>query len=266
MFVDFAKDFEPLYHFTSFESAIRILASHKIRFGKMNRLNDPLESFRTIYVSSEFLPDNDAFDIIPIIKEELNHYQQISFVGDRKNIAGFSLNHMWGNYADNGYGVCIVFDKRYVIEGLVSANYGYVKNKRNYDPSIVLKKLEGCDQNFVAQYIRRRVKSTFFYKSKEWECEQEFRIVQRFDIVGDYYLNLGEKWNDAIKCVVFCKAHDIGDGENVFNSSSFLAISRLIPSQCRMAQFTKDLEGYNILYDAKGDTLWGEIPVISECE
>lgn len=259
MFVNCFKDFEPLYHFTSFESAVRILASKKIKYGKMNQMNDPCESFRPIYISPNYITGDEVFDSINMVKEELKKYQQISFACDGKNGEGFSLNNMWGYYAEKGYGVCLVFDKRVVLKILASNDYGMVKYQKHYDPSFTFKKIKSKSESKIQMYIRRRTKSIFFIKSKEWEHEQEFRIVTRVEKLENNYLDLQTRWGDAIRCVIFSKAHDVNDEDDVFLSSSFMAISELAHKDCMLLQLAKDLKGNDILYDSHGNTKWGQV-------
>ena len=94
---------EKLYHYTSFESAIKILVSNKLLFGKLSNLNDINESFRPLFYSSSINHENAL--------KELSKYKQISLARDGK-LKGFAIPSMWGHYAEKGYGVCLVFDKR----------------------------------------------------------------------------------------------------------------------------------------------------------
>lgn len=45
----FNENEEHLYHFTTFEAAVKILATNELRFSKTNNANDILESNRLIF-------------------------------------------------------------------------------------------------------------------------------------------------------------------------------------------------------------------------
>lgn len=255
MFVDEFKKYNPLYHFTNFESAVKILASKKLRYGKMDKLNDPNESFRQIY----YMADNvspESYEMIDAIRKELEHYQQISFSCDSVLLRGFNLLNMWGNYADKGNGVCLVFDQDELTKGLQEKCFGNIEYINNYDPSISF--IENSLDD-VVDYVSNNIKSIFFKKSMEWQYEQEFRIVQRFDSIGDNYLDLNKCWDNVLKCVIFINANDVKNEETIFGSSSYKAISQLVPKDCKLLQKAKDLEdGKDILYNSK-EVYYGEI-------
>lgn len=246
MFVNRFEEYNPLYHFTSFESAIRILASKKIRYGKMDKMNDPNESYRQIYCITDNV-SSESYEKIDAIRNELEYYQQISFSCDSKQLRGFNLLNMWGNYADNGNGVCLVFDQEELTKGLQKKYFGKIRYINNYDPSIMFKENK---YNNVSTYVNNNIKSIFFKKSKEWQYEQEFRIVQRFDSIGDYYLDLNECWDNVLKCVIFINARDVKKDEPVFGSSSYKTISQLVTKDCKLLQKAKDLDGKDILYNS----------------
>ena len=104
-----------LYHFTTFESACMIIESKRLRFGKMPRMNDLIESNKKVFQRVIFNSLEDDKDNGLFAEEEMRRYQQISFAQDRsvddKIYEGFNLHTMWGLYADKGYGACLVFDK-----------------------------------------------------------------------------------------------------------------------------------------------------------
>ena len=103
-----------LYHYTKFDTAIKILESHSLRFGSLCDMNDIHENNKLSYVD---LSGNSiqhlSSDILETIKNEMAKYRQISLTIDdmEQNKLGFDLHQMWGLYADKGKGVCLVFDK-----------------------------------------------------------------------------------------------------------------------------------------------------------
>ena len=254
MFVNLFHYFEPIYHFTNFESAIKILATKRLRFGKMCRMNDPNESFRPLFIQSQQVTE-DAYDQLERLRGELEHYQQISFACDSRKLCGFQLQNMWGNYADSGNGVCLVFDKGFVIEELNGQNYGKIRYSKNYVPAIIMPHI--LENTFVKRYVKSQMRSIFFRKSIEWQWEQEFRIVQRFESTEDNYLDLKSRWDKALKCVLFVYAQDVSKDLNVFAASSVIALSKLVPKDCLLLQKAKDLDGNDVLYDKEGNVKWG---------
>lgn len=97
-----------LYHFTDVEAACCIIESRKLRFGKMYRMNDLIESNRIVFgrIVKDELSERELF-----AEEEMNRYQQVSFTQDQEregvDYLGFDLHTMWGLYADKGYAWCL---------------------------------------------------------------------------------------------------------------------------------------------------------------
>ena len=102
---------ERLYHYTTFNNALKILQSHTLLFGRLKDMNDINELYRPLaffYHSRHDNRNND--DIHKKMKEDFYKYQQISLTMDGSRM-GFDIPAMWGHYAQNGNGVCLVFDK-----------------------------------------------------------------------------------------------------------------------------------------------------------
>ena len=86
---------EKLYHYTSFDKALKILASNKLRFGKLSNMNDIHESYRRKMYELGVNEDD--------ITEELGKYRQFSITRDNHPRRGFDIAAMWAHYADKGY-------------------------------------------------------------------------------------------------------------------------------------------------------------------
>lgn len=264
MSVNCFNGYEPIFHYTTFESAIKILASKKLRFGVMNKMNDPDESFRQIFINTgrKFVDNYNCLSI-DAISEEFQHYQQISFSCSSPKKAGFQLQNMWGNYADKGYGVCLVFDKK-IINEMHPSYSGKVRYSHNNKPTLMLPTF--TNKKDFHTHISKHIKSIFFKKSDEWRSEQEYRIIQYFEKPTNNYLSLHNFWENALKCIIFTYAPDVALEENVFNSSNFKAISMLAHNSCMLLQKAKDINGNDILYDSNRITKWGQIINESELE
>ena len=115
-----------------------------MKFGKMFRMNDLIESNRIVFDRLVAENEEDIKYNGTYAEREMHRYQQISFSQDRKHddavFMGFDLHTMWGLYAERGCGVCLVFDKDKLrlgdrdyarnveYENIIPADYGF-RNK-----------------------------------------------------------------------------------------------------------------------------------------
>ena len=154
---------ENLYHFTTFESALKILLSNTLLFGKYRDMNDINESMRILYGG---LYNKNKIEELENKENEIEKYQQLSFTMDIDSInKGFELSPMWGHYADKGRGVCLVFDKNILIsllpQGVQHGKIEYTNDTSNF------KDLEADNV----------LKEIFFKKFMDWKYENEYRII-----------------------------------------------------------------------------------------
>lgn len=169
-----------LYHYTSIQTACKILNSSQLKFGQLCGMNDINESGR--FVAYPANSNNDASEL-PILQEWAKH-RQISFTEDRGKRLGFDIPAMWGHYADRGQGVCLVFDKEQLLSCL---------SQDMYQGSIQYGKYRGviqCDDANVVRFFKKHHKSLFFKKTQDWRYEQEYRIVARTEKSAEDYLFL----------------------------------------------------------------------------
>lgn len=163
--------FKKLYHFTSFDTFVRIWLSQKLKFGSMLSVNDIQESMKGISISNpSHLPVMFAF------QDLITQYKQISFSMDQStSIKGYMNTMMWGYYADKSRGVCIEFDcdklsiPDNVLRGIV--NYKDVPPQRTDIPESIttIKSLKA--------YIDAEQTNLFFIKQTGWSGENEYRLV-----------------------------------------------------------------------------------------
>jgi hypothetical protein len=181
-----------VFHFTKFESALRIIATQSLKFGRFENMNDIAEVKR------------DVYGMIPadIISNELAKYQSISLTLDQPSHRGFKIDPLWGHYAQGGNGVCFVFDKDKLSIN-VSEQFG---DKATIAPIRYLSKhsnavfTEGNSKEAVKKYIEDNLADIFFTKSLDWEYEQELRIlIKGYD--NNEKLHYGE---DALIAVILC--------------------------------------------------------------
>lgn len=247
------KEMPRLYHFTSAKAAFSIIESGRLRFGKSFRLNDLIESNRVVFThllngGESCRDEKDAF-----AEDEMRRYQIISFAQDsdykEHSFFGFDLHTMWGLYADKGYGVCLVFDKDKL--KLLDTDWGDDVRYYNDIPQdfvFVNKSRLGLKNE-----IWRRRQEIFFNKRKEWEHEQEYRVIRRArNEMDTEYLDI----SDALSFVIVCKDYSVVGMESMFNSDLYIDLHhsfRRLP----ILSYEYDIDGYS-LFEEYMNPIWTE--------
>ena len=127
---------EKLYHFTSFDTALKIIESNHLRYGRLNNMNDIHENDKIVFVDANNHPtDKFPSDVLDELYDEIYKYRQISLTADDNegDKDGFDLHQMWGLYADKGEGVCLIFDKKELEKGFGSAA---LHDRVSYDKTV----------------------------------------------------------------------------------------------------------------------------------
>lgn len=141
------------------ERCIDIIQNNRLFFPKREKLNDPYEGIAIpieLGVCGESLYRSLGL-LHPIIQDRLDEYRILSLSATPLSM------QMWAHYANNYDGVCFEFDKSGII-GTAS-------------------KVEYIDKPFEAicdpepDELDEAVRKSFFYKSKNWMYEEEYRIV-----------------------------------------------------------------------------------------
>jgi hypothetical protein len=122
------QDTDKLYHYTSFETALKIIAAGKLRYGRLRDMNDVNEAYRYVYYNHDLNISSQN------VLQELALYRQLSFSVDGGNL-GYNISPMWGHYAHKGRGVCLVFDKN-KIKKLLSLETDVYSKTITYEPAI----------------------------------------------------------------------------------------------------------------------------------
>ncbi len=205
---------EYFYHYTSFESAIKIIASRSLLFSKINRLNDINESCGPTVLYSG-LTDNE----ISKNEELLTKYIQVSLTMDTMKCKGFNIPAMWGHYASRGQGVCLVFDKDTFIAS--------IDDPALYHRSVIY---HPCDINEIVydkdrdvhfdDFIRNAKDELFFHKTPDWSYEQEYRVIaisderHSLDISKSLYAVIlyNRKHEDYLKSAEYRSLSKVGQG------------------------------------------------------
>lgn len=208
------NDDEYLYHFTSIDAATKILYDESLKFSKLCRTNDTLESKPKIFFEG-LSNKQDVFDLRRHIMELNNDMLQLlcftmdyakldSNVNDKTKYSdysgrGFSLPRMWAQYARNNSGVCMVFKRKEIIR-LIKKSLGisliHLNKITYYDQfkefpmgkeiserllarirknnSILEKGLTSLD--FLKENIDL-VMYCYFSKLDDWKGENEYRFL-----------------------------------------------------------------------------------------
>ena len=97
------EKYQKLYHYTSFDTFIRIWLSKQLKFGEIDNVNDIIE------VNHGWSTNNfDSIQIATRYHELRSAYKQISFTMDYDSFyKGCMSPMMWGIYGNKGRGVCI---------------------------------------------------------------------------------------------------------------------------------------------------------------
>ena len=186
---------EKLYHFTSFDTAKIILESNRLRFGRLNNMNDIHENDKIVFHDENGGSVNERnSDILDVFYDEIYKYRQISFTADNMvgDKVGFDLHQMWGMYADKGEGVCLVLDKDEMEKNCDMTNIH--KERVKYDKileSSVVSLSQKTDA--IPSEVKNNVHKIFFHKRIEWEHEQEYRLIKKCqNTTKEEYLLLGQ--------------------------------------------------------------------------
>lgn len=244
-----------LYHFTSFDAACKIIESKRLRFGKLSQMNDLIESDKIVFQRVVFGNLKEDKDNGQFAEEEMRRYQQISFAQDRfvddKIYEGFNLHTMWGLYADKGYGVCLVCDKN----KLKLADGDYARDVEYMDYVLPDYAFRNKSKNGLKSEIWRKRDEIFFYKRKEWEYEQEYRVIRRAKHEwDDEYLDV----SDALSFVILCKDDSLFEGESYkygFHYMDIKSIDRRLP----VLSYEFGLDWYELWRDVPDDPIWTEM-------
>ena len=243
-----------LYHFTSFESACKIVKGKRLRFGKLSQMNDLVESNKMVFQRVVFGGlDEDNLNGL-YAEKEMHKYQQISFAQDRyvddRIYEGFNLHPMWGLYADKGNGVCLVFDKK----KLKFADGDYANDVDYWDMVLPDFGFRNRSKAGLKAEIWRRRDEIFFRKRKEWVYEQEYRVIRRAkNEWEDNYLDV----SDALSFVILCRDDSLWEGDSIWGGLHYMELKD-IDKKLPILSYEFDIDGYELWRDAPDDPIWTE--------
>ncbi|MBD5258384.1 MAG: DUF2971 domain-containing protein [Barnesiella sp.] len=178
--------YKRLYHFTSFDTFMKIWLSGKLLFGNVQKVNDLQEAAFPVSTGNM-----QHWAVMQKFRELRLKYKQISLCMDYDSyIWGCMSTQMWAYYADKSQGVCIELDfsklnfPENCIHGPVK--YRNVTNEVTLDPKISTAK-------DISKFILKNKSKLFFTKQFTWKGENEYRIVSNSDEALDI--------SSAISCI-----------------------------------------------------------------
>lgn len=164
--------YRKLYHYTSFETFVKIWLTKKLKFGEIENVNDLQEVDRHVScgVFANQLP------LIQVFCEEKAKYKQISLTMDYDSyIKGCMSTMMWGHYGNKRRGVCIELDYN-KLSFSINTLMGIVNYKKILNYSIQLPHDVNSIKD-IQKLIIKKKKEIFFTKQLSWKGENEYRII-----------------------------------------------------------------------------------------
>lgn len=249
----FFRENKWLYHFTRFDVAKIIVSTNRLKYSMLSGTNDVCEHARCIY---NLYSLQQTENICEDIKCEIYNYRQISLSED-KHVFGrkaFDLQQMWGLYADKGFGVCLVFDKTEFLESLGDCCYhGEVSYNVELTPDIYTEIENSKD---IASYIKDNAKTLFFQKRKEWEHEQEYRVVSIF---SDQDCEKYHDFENSLKYVILYNSRTIKSSDSILNSVEYKSLKHHLSADVKILFYSSFLNEQSLLcYDENQnfETFW----------
>lgn len=249
---------ERLYHYTTYNSALKILQSHTLLFGRLKDMNDINELYRPLaffYHPRHGYRNND--DIHKKMKEDFYKYQQISLTHDG-NRMGFDIPAMWGHYAQNGNGVCLVFDKAKLTTYLDEKKrqqrivYDDIKYTKDYSPEI---NYNTDPNNNLIAFGEEEEKDYFFHKTEDWSYEQEFRVIIKSDSEEREKLN----FKDSLLAIIMHNAESAGPERSIFGSTECESIKNIVQNHIAILEHSAWYQDTQLTI--REETIWESNPV-----
>ena len=199
-----------LYHYTSFETALKILYYDELKISPISRTNDTTEQKYRInydFPISDYQEDQGKFE--DYLKKWMQFSKILCFSQDRTNKdsstektikdlfdvsgRGFALPRMWAQYSSNNAGVCLIFEKESLVEKTkhffpeaICQKVEYYEWDKNYKLSKelfdnLLQKMTHNDRSGYFTFLLKEDKDLcdylYFSKIKDWEGEKEYRFL-----------------------------------------------------------------------------------------
>jgi hypothetical protein len=167
---------DKLYHFTDLDSFIKIWLSKKLLFSDRSRMNDIAEKCDMICGSNK--------KSMQIYLDAVREYKQIS-LSKYKTSCGLEMYKsplMWGFYGIKATGVCIEFNNDILLSRGSNMRY---KDMTYYEHIPTNSKIDDFDsydintKDEARNIVEKNIDNIYFSKYKEWEFENELRIISK---------------------------------------------------------------------------------------
>jgi hypothetical protein len=235
----------------------KIIQDKRLKYGTLSNMNDACENSKCIY--NDYSSQNDEF-ICDDIKAEIYKYRQLSLSEDKKGSGrrGFDLQQMWGLYADGGFGACLVFDKDELLKSLPETA---ICNSVSYVPEITSDTFTCIrNGNEIEADVKECAPMLLFTKRKEWEHEQEFRIVNKFkNTEGDEFLDV----TDSLKYIILNNAKSVelqssNDRGSILKSPEYNEIRQILPKGVKILVYASFAGEQSLIYydENEQETYW----------
>ncbi|UXJ55049.1 DUF2971 domain-containing protein [Pseudomonas citronellolis] len=221
-----------VYHYRRVETAIEhILPLGRLRLGRYNCTNDPKEvkdwSFSIGSNEGRDLDGREWDELSKWFSSELKSKTRVlCFSRDEGGLTGnhlfdickrgFCKPRMWAQYGGNHTGVCLVFNKKRLLDNfisqysdrflLISGDVDYVDRTIADDLILDQQYLINLDalellgrSGYPEAHIRKHYKRLFFEKMKDWQAENEWRCVLFAKSDEELYLD----YKDSLVGVIF---------------------------------------------------------------
>jgi len=230
-----------MYHYTSFESFLKIWANKELKFSSSFGVGDINEVSKFYW--SEHRPHE--FTDTELLRKEVESYKQISLTKESKNLyMSCMLPVMWGQYGGKGKGVCLRIDLSKI--NFTSNIYrGDVKYKDSIKPITY-------NNSELTEFIIKNQQNLFFQKTEDWKYENEYRIVSK----DKKNLDISNAIQEIIITNIFGMYED-DENSGGFRSTLFNQVLKpLIPDSIKILEFCPNgLNGYSLVNE-KGEKIF----------
>lgn len=164
--------YKRLYHYTSFDSFVRIWCTQTLKLGDVKNVNDIQEKDIPVITSN---PQQIAV-AQTFAKMRAENYKQLSFTMDYDTyLKGCMSPMMWGYYGGKCSGVCIEFEfnKLKFPNDAIKGPIRYI----TYLKRGVKLPTDLASKNDIKRYIKKYFKDLFLIKQSSWSGENEYRVV-----------------------------------------------------------------------------------------
>lgn len=186
-----------LYHYTTIENCFKILYYKTLQFSSFSITNDILEQKPKVCYSSMDVNMQEKYRKVKnMLLGRRKKMQLLCFSQDIQKGAntateadvtgrGFALPRMWAQYASKNQGVCLIINKKSMINQLKKLKISFYEKKVKYCDALKVYPLDDKDVNDLEKNIENPfvlknndyIDANYFTKLKDWENEQEYRIA-----------------------------------------------------------------------------------------